>query len=105
MKKLIDTILLVLVALMAQAQILTPVTWTIRLDDKDGSADKEIVFTATADEGWHLYDMDLPEGGPISTSFTFSVLNGVELMGSVDEAQCQRVGIPLRLLSKRPDVV
>lgn len=82
MKKLIDTILLVLVALMAQAQILTPVTWTIRLDDKDGFADKEIVFTATADEGWHLYDMDLPEGGPISTSFTFSVLNGVELIGS-----------------------
>ena len=70
-----------LIALVAQAQILTPVKWKIKLDDKGGAPEKEIVFTATADKGWHLYDMNLPEGGPVSTSFTFETLNGAELIG------------------------
>ena len=81
MKKLISSIMLALIALVAQAQILTPVKWKIKLDDKGGAPEKEIVFTATADKGWHLYDMNLPEGGPLSTSFTFETLNGAELIG------------------------
>ena len=79
MKKLISSIMLALIALVAQAQILTPVKW--KIDDKGGAPEKEIVFTATADKGWHLYDMNLPEGGPVSTSFTFETLNGAELIG------------------------
>ena len=81
MKKLISSIMLARIALVAQAQILTPVKWKIKLDDKGGAPEKEIVFTATADKGWHLYDMNLPEGGPVSTSFTFETLNGAELIG------------------------
>ena len=81
MKKLISSIMLALLALVALAQILTPVKWKIKLDDKGGAPEKEIVFTATADKGWHLYDMNLPEGGPVSTSFTFETLNGAELIG------------------------
>lgn len=81
MKKLISSIMLALIALVAQAQILTPVKWKIKLDDRGGAPEKEIVFTATADKGWHLYDMNLPEGGPVSTSFTFETLNGAELIG------------------------
>lgn len=81
MKKLISSIMLALIALVAQAQILTPVKWKIKLDDKGDAPEKEIVFTATADKGWHLYDMNLPEGGPVSTSFTFETLNGAELIG------------------------
>lgn len=81
MKKLISSIMLALIALVVQAQILTPVKWKIKLDDKGGAPEKEIVFTATADKGWHLYDMNLPEGGPVSTSFTFETLNGAELIG------------------------
>ena len=80
MKKLFSTLMLVLVALTVQAQILQPVKWKIQLNDS-GSAEKEIVFTATADKGWHLYDQDLPEGGPVSTSFTFETLKGAELIG------------------------
>ncbi|WP_455635453.1 cytochrome c biogenesis protein CcdA [Parabacteroides sp.] len=81
MKKLISSIMLALIALVTQAQILTPVKWKIKLEDKGGAPEKEIVFTATADKGWHLYDMNLPEGGPVSTSFTFETLNGAELIG------------------------
>ena len=91
MKKLFSTLMLVLVALTVQAQILQPVKWKIQLNDS-GSAEKEIVFTATADKGWHLYDQDLPEGGPVSTSFTFETLKGAELIGSFQCLECERSG-------------
>ncbi len=81
MKKLIATLWLACLVCFVQAQILTPVTWKIHLDDT-GALEKSIVFTATADKGWHLYDMNLPEGGPISTSFTFETLMGAELIGT-----------------------
>lgn len=80
MKKLFSLSMLVFIALTVQAQIIQPVKWKIKLVDS-GSAEKEIVFTATADKGWHLYDQDLPEGGPVSTSFTFETLKGAELVG------------------------
>ena len=63
-----------------QAQILTPVKWNIKLDDS-ATAEKTLVFTATLDNGWHLYDMNLPEGGPISTSFVFETLEGAKTVG------------------------
>jgi hypothetical protein len=81
MRKVFAICILALLTLVAQAQILTPVKWKIRLDDNGGSTDKMIIFTATADKGWHLYDMNLPSGGPVSTSITFETLQGAELLG------------------------
>jgi thiol:disulfide interchange protein DsbD len=70
-----------LIALSTQAQILTPVTWDIAR--RAGIESDTLVFTAICDEGWHLYDTDLPEGGPVSTSVSFDVLEGVELLGKL----------------------
>ncbi len=80
MKKLSTILALLCVALLSQAQILTPVKWKVQLEDP-GTPEKAIVFTATAQSGWHLYDMGLPSGGPVSTSFTFETLSGAELIG------------------------
>ncbi len=80
MKKLFGILILTLITIAAQAQILTPVTWKIEINDTPGT-EKTIVFTATMDAGWHLYDMNLPDGGPVSTSFTFETVNGAELIG------------------------
>lgn len=80
MKKFFGMLLLTLVALAAQAQIHTPVKWKIKLEDT-GKPEKEIVFTATLEKGWHMYDMNLPEGGPVSTSFNFEIVKGAELVG------------------------
>ncbi len=79
MKKFLGILTLTLITIVTQAQILTPVKWKINLEDS-GTSEKAITFTATMDAGWHLYDMDLPAGGPVSTSFTFEALNGVELI-------------------------
>ncbi|MCD7977379.1 MAG: thioredoxin family protein [Tannerellaceae bacterium] len=81
MKKVFSILTLLWIALGVQAQILTPVKWNIKLDDSNGAPEKSIVFTATMDRGWHLYDMNLPEGGPVSTSFDFETLTGAELIG------------------------
>ncbi len=80
MKKFSTVIILVCVSLLAQAQILDPVKWKVHIEDP-GTPEKAIVFTATAQPGWHLYDMDLPSGGPVSTSFTFETAKGLELIG------------------------
>lgn len=80
MKRLIGIMLLAFVALSVQAQILNPVKWNIKLDDT-GKPEKNLVFTVTLEKGWHIYDMDLPEGGPVSTSFAFETVKGAELIG------------------------
>jgi len=60
------------------AQMQDPVKWKYNINESG-----EIVFHATVDRGWHLYDMNLPEGGPISTSFDFAEIKGAELVGKV----------------------
>lgn len=59
-----------------QAQILNPVKWKFNINDKS-----EIVMQASIEKGWHLYDMNLPEGGPQSTNFVFEKVEGAELVG------------------------
>jgi thiol:disulfide interchange protein DsbD len=81
LKKFIFAGWLLAAAVSVQAQILTPVKWNIMLVDSE-SAEKELLFTATAEKGWHLYDMNLPEGGPVSTSITYETKKGVELVGT-----------------------
>lgn len=82
MKRVFSTLLMSFMFLAVQAQIYTPVKWKIKLEDS-GKPEKEIVFTAVADKGWHLYDMNLPAGGPVSTSITYETMKGAELVGKV----------------------
>ena len=60
------------------AQMQEPVKWKYSIN-----ASGEIVFYAAVDRGWHLYDLNLPEGGPIPTSFDFEEVKGAELDGKV----------------------
>ncbi|MDD2436725.1 MAG: cytochrome c biogenesis protein CcdA [Massilibacteroides sp.] len=80
MKKIYSTFLFIILSVVVQAQILTPTKWNIQLG-KNGKPEKEILFSAELEPGWHLYDMDLPAGGPVSTSFSFEKIIGAELIG------------------------
>jgi len=64
---------------LSQAQILEPIKWIIQL--KPSGSDQEIVFKASIESGWHLYNMDLPDGGPIPTTFHFEKTEGAKLIG------------------------
>jgi len=65
-------------SLTLSAQMQEPVKWKYNINESG-----EIVFHATVDKGWHLYDMNLPDGGPIPTSFDFEEVKGAELTGKV----------------------
>ncbi|GAB1359230.1 hypothetical protein MASR1M31_10110 [Porphyromonadaceae bacterium] len=80
MKKITLILWMLCVAVISSAQILEPIKWEVRINDLSANQ-KELVFRATIDAGWHLYGTNLPEGGPISTSFTVSQINGGEVAG------------------------
>jgi thiol:disulfide interchange protein len=63
-----------------QAQVLEPVKWSFS-SEKTADNKFDIVMTADIEDNWHLYAMDLGEGGPIATSFTFDEPSGYTLDG------------------------
>jgi thiol:disulfide interchange protein len=67
------------------AQIFDPVTWDFRYERK-GDNRYEVVITANIEKGSHIYSMDIPEGGPIPTSFSFDTVPDYTLQGSTWEA-------------------
>ena len=80
MKKLLSTLLLCVMAIMAQAQIMDPVHFSSQLKElKHGEA--EIIFTATIDPGWHVYSTDMGSDGPVSATFNAVKMDGVEKIG------------------------
>jgi len=72
--------LVLIISIALQAQILDPIHWDIRLKPINNT-EYMVVFHAAIDEGWHLYNIDLPEGGPVSTSFEYEVKQGLALNG------------------------
>lgn len=68
----------------AFAQIEAPVKWSYA--SKRLSNTEAVVFLkATMQKGWHIYSMDVKDGGPIKTSFTFSPSKEYGLIGKTVE--------------------
>ncbi len=76
----LSMILLMSIYISAMGQILNPVKWTISIS-VEGDGTGVMTFAAAINEGWHLYSMDIPEGGPVATSLNWDKLEGVELEG------------------------
>ncbi|MDP3642749.1 MAG: cytochrome c biogenesis protein CcdA [Bacteroidota bacterium] len=62
--------LIFLVGYQLFAQIIEPVKWTF--ESKQDGNEVTLVFKAAIEEGWHLYDTQLPDGGPVKTSINFA---------------------------------
>ncbi len=80
MRQKLFTLLFLIATLASNAQVVNPVKWNFS-QEKISDSEYELAFTATPDEGWHLYSTDLPDGGPIKTTFYFESLDNVELIG------------------------
>lgn len=68
----------------AHAQILKPVKWQFgakKLNDTEAV----VYMKAVMDAGWHIYSLNLPDGGPIKTSFTFEPSQEFSLVGKAAE--------------------
>jgi len=73
-------ILAVLLNGTVHAQLLKPVKWSYAA--KKISATEAVIFMkATIETGWHIYSLNVPDGGPIKTSFTFSPSKSYILSG------------------------
>ena len=80
MKRILFIVFLLTTALLASSQIEEPVKWSFS-QNKISDNEFELVFTAKIEDGWHMYSTDLPEGGPIKTSFYFEDVENAELLG------------------------
>ena len=82
MKKVLLALQLLLIVMMAQAQMMNPVKFTSSLKTSKG-AEAEIVFAGKIQPGWHVYSTGLGGDGPISATFNVNKIDGVELVGKL----------------------
>ncbi|MDD3189846.1 MAG: cytochrome c biogenesis protein CcdA [Fermentimonas sp.] len=78
-------ILLFLVSVTLNAQ--NPISWDFKLSDA-GNGEVNILATATVEQGWYMYDTNIPEGGPNPTMIEFDEIRGAVAVGdfkSVDK--------------------
>ncbi|MDR2887670.1 MAG: hypothetical protein LBV26_06705, partial [Bacteroidales bacterium] len=74
-----------LIVTQANAQIFAPVIWEFSYE-KAGDSRFDIVMTATIDTGSHIYGMEVPEDGPIPTTFSFDTPESYSLEGAVRDS-------------------
>lgn len=93
MKK-IALILALTLGFNAFSQILEPVKWSTSVE-QISETEYELIATATIDKGWHLYSQNVPEDGPIPTTFSFQENLDYELIKTVSEDDGHTVNDPV----------
>ena len=69
---------------LTQAQMVNPVHWSFRTE-MISENEALLTFTADIDDKFHLYSQNIPEGGPVPTSFHFEPSGDYSLIGKVNE--------------------
>ena len=93
MKKII-LILLLTLGFASYAQVFEPVKWTTSVE-KVSETEYNLIAKASIDRGWHLYSQNVPEDGPIPTSFTFEENEGYSLIDNVVEEEGHTIDDPV----------
>jgi len=76
------------------AQIHDPVKWSTSVE-KISNSEYDLVVKATIEAKWHLYSQNVPENGPIATSFSFKKNPDFELIGKPSEEKGHTVHDPV----------
>lgn len=66
------------------AQISDPVQWQSTVENLTATG-ADLKFTATIEPGWFMYATDIPDGGPIRTSFTLDADPAYETVGDIEQ--------------------
>ncbi|MDD4969297.1 MAG: cytochrome c biogenesis protein CcdA [Paludibacter sp.] len=82
LKKNTLVLLALLLASVSFGQIYEPVKWTVEQKNTTENT-AEIHIHATIDDGWHLYGLKLPTGGPHPTSIVFETLDNASKAGEI----------------------
>ena len=96
MKRLIILFSLLLgITTTLSSQIHDPVKWKTTVE-RVSDTEYDLVIKASIESGWHLYSQNVPEGGPIPTSFTFKESKKeYELVGKTTEGKGHEVHDPV----------
>lgn len=76
------------------AQIHDPVKWSTSAE-KISDSEYDLIVKATIEANWHLYSQNVPENGPIPTSFSFKKSQDFELIGRPSEEKGHTVHDPV----------
>lgn len=77
------------------AQIENPVKWSTSVE-KLSDTEYKLISKASIEPGWHLYAQDVPEDGPIPTSFIYDTGNGAfKIIGNTSEETGHTVDDPI----------
>ncbi|MFA6838383.1 MAG: protein-disulfide reductase DsbD domain-containing protein, partial [Dysgonamonadaceae bacterium] len=79
-KKKLLVIIVFLLGLSSIALAQNEVAWKFSIKDK-GNGEIHLVSDATIKRGWHLYDTNIPDGGPYPTSLTIDEIVGATPIG------------------------
>ena len=96
--------------LAVQGQIVNPVHFSSQLKKLKGN-EGEIVFSATVDDGWHVYSTDMGNDGPISATFNVVKMEGAEPVGkltprgNIIKQYDKMFGMELRFFEKKAQFV
>ena len=107
---MVMSLLMGLIVLAAQGQMVNPVHFSSQLKMLKGN-EGEIVFSATIDDGWHVYSTDMGNDGPISATFNVEKMEGVETVGKlqprgqVTKQYDKMFGMELRFFEKKAQFV
>jgi len=82
-KKLLLSLSISLIAITSFGQIFEPVKWSQELKIT-GEKTAEIQIRATIEDGWHLYGLNLPKGGPHATSIVFESIENATKIGELE---------------------
>lgn len=72
---------LILLFFQSFSQIEEPVKWSF--SSKQNGKEVQLIFKAVIEQGWHLYDTNLPDGGPVPTSIHYNDSSLFELAGEL----------------------
>lgn len=81
-KRLLIVVAFCLATLTTFAQIANPVYWNNSVKELS-SNEYELTMEAQIDSGYYIYGMENYENGPTGTSFTFTTIGDIELVGTV----------------------
>ncbi len=90
MKKLIFSVIVLLLAVTSAVAEDSPVSWKFGLTDK-GGGEIELTATATIEKGWHIYDPGIGEDGPYPTTLEMDEIAGAEKAGAFSAAGSKRI--------------
>ena len=82
MKRIMTVATLMLVSILAMAQMQTPVHFSVSQKQVSPS-EVDVIFTGKIDKGWHVYSTGLPDDGPISATLTSEASEGAKAEGKL----------------------